>query len=180
MKKLFLILFMFGFIVQGIAVDSIWNKTVNARHTSGKWHYNIPMAIDSVASGDINYSQAFWIPSSTSTYEFMRAVATEVGTEDINIFFQYSSDPTVATASWITESTDSDLDAIGTTAVQDTIGIVQGTVSKLHKIYGWCRIKAVNGQANTAALTLTIDIGGDVAVGVNTGAIPRPINTAGS
>ena len=182
MKKsiLMLMVLIFSFIQASFAQVSTWNFEVKDRHSSGKFSYNIPMAIVAVANTDINYSQAFYLPATTDTYIFMRAVASEVGTEDINLFWQFASDPSVVTASWITEATDSDLDAIGTTAVEDSIGIAQGTVSKKHKIYGWCRIKAVNGQAQTAALTFTVDIGGDVAVGVDTGDIPDPVNTAGS
>ncbi len=108
MKKsiLMLMVLIFSFIQASFAQVSTWNFEVKDRHSSGKFSYNIPMAIVAVANTDINYSQAFYLPATTDTYIFMRAVASEVGTEDINLFWQFASDPSVVTASWITEATD--------------------------------------------------------------------------
>lgn len=181
MKFKALILALFFLLPVGLfAADTDYNNgTIEANHSAGKWQYHIELSVDSVGSGDIVYSKAFYIPASTSTYEFFRAVTSDNGgTEDVNLFFVYVADPGDGLASGgVIESTDSDLDALGTTAVEDTLGIVQGTVSKKHKFFGWVAIKCVNGQANTAALTVTFDIGGDVAVGVDVDDIPSPVST---
>ena len=161
------------------AVDTDYNKgTINANHAAGKWQYHYEVTVDSVASGDIIYSPAFFVPASTSTYEFFRVVASNAtGTEDFNIFFVYMDDPGEGIASaGVIEATDSDLDAVGTTAVEDTLGIAQGTVSKKHKFFNWVSIKIVNGQTVSPA-TISFDIGGDVAVGVDVDDIPSPVNT---
>lgn len=159
------------------AVDTQYNQgTWTYQNVAGKWHYHLEVTIDSVGSGDIIYTPFIFIPATTSTYEYFRVIASNAtGTEDFNVFFIYTNDPTddVADAGYALESTDSDLDAVSTTAVYDTLGIVQGTASKNYKIYNWVALKIVNGQAVSAS-TITFDIGGDVAVGVDVGDIPAP------
>ncbi len=144
---------------------------------AGRFIYKQVITIDSLASGDIHYSKAVFLPGHVD-FIFFRAVASDNGgTEDFNLFPVYIADPKSAVANFIVEATDSDLDAIGTTAVEDTLGYIQGTVSKKKTIYPWLIWKSVNGDAITATGTLTIEIGGVLADGVNDTDIPSPTET---
>jgi hypothetical protein len=68
-------------------------------------------------------------------------------------FFEYSAD----NLNWITGTTDSNLDACGTTAKVDTIGITQGVEQVNYQVYPYFRLKFVVGQAmNATVLTYTV------------------------
>jgi len=138
-----------------MSVDSIYDKAVVIRDTDSKWLVHAAVTIDSIGSGDIHYTQAFQVPA--SAYIYCRGIASEVGTEDFNLFFEYTDDPE---ETWVTGTTNSAFDALGTTAVIDTVNVIAGTTDLLSELYHWMRIKIVNGQAITASGTVTLDIGG--------------------
>lgn len=167
--KPFSILILLLVVSFAFAVDTISNKAVSARHDGGRFHYHAAVAVDSIASGDINYTQAMYIPANSNFYA--RVISSEVGTEDFNIFFEFASDPE---GTWVVDATNSAFDAVGTTAVLDTVNVIGGAASKLAEILPWMRVKIVNGQAITAAATVTIDIGGDAAADVDLDDLPTP------
>lgn len=167
--KPFLIVLILSLVSLAWAVDTISNKAVSARHGGGRFHYHAAVAVDSIASGDINYTQAMYIPANSNFYA--RVISSEVGTEDFNIFFEYASDPE---GTWYVDATNSAFDAVGTTAVADTVNVIAGASSILAETLPWMRVKIVNGQAITAAATVTVDIGGDAAADVDLDDLPNP------
>jgi len=141
-----------------MSVDSIYEKSITKSSNDSKWLYHAAVTIDSIGSGDIHYTEAFSVPNTANIQ--CRAIASEVGTEDFNLFFEYAADPY---GTWTTGTTNTGFDAVGTTAKQDTVNVIAGTVDPLSSLYHWMRVKIVNGQAITASGTLTIDIGGAFA-----------------
>ena len=95
------------------------------------------------ASGAIYYTQAMLIGAVNATDGYARYICSEKGTEDVNVFYEYSMDGT----NWYVGTTDANVDAVGTTAVLDTIGIVAGTNEFKFHSAAWYRIKFVAGQA---------------------------------
>lgn len=172
---LLLIIVLMAFYSSAFAVDSIFNHTVKDRSGEGKFSYHCEMVIDSIGSGDINYSQYFYVPPTQSGYNYFRSVASEVGTEDFDIYLEWISDPTTATAKAVTGTKLKD--AQGTTAVADTANVIAGAVEIPSKIYGWARWKVVNDQAITASCTVTLDIGGDLQFGIDYSDLPDPIDS---
>ena len=106
------------------------------------YYYGTVTFVDSI-SGAIYYTQCMYIGSVKEAYGYIHAVCSEVGTEDVNIFVEYSNDRTT----WVVGTTDPNLDAVGTTEKQDTIGIVNGAAELKYKTYNWMRYKFVTGQA---------------------------------
>lgn len=98
------------------------------------------------------YSRTMQLGGLNATDGYMYITQTEVGTEDVNYSLQYSFDG----VNWINQSAaDSDLDAVGTTAVTDTLGIIDGTNDGLFHNSIFFRTKG-DGQTGSQQTQVTI------------------------
>jgi hypothetical protein len=141
-----------------MAAESNYDESVTDVDFPGKLTYKGTVTFSDSGSGDAYYTQAFSISGVADAYGYGRFVCSEVGTEDVNVFVEYSIDKTT----WTAGTTDSDLDAVGTTAVNDTIGIVQGSAEYLYQTYPYARLKFVAGQAiNATTMTWSISFNKD-------------------
>ena len=145
MNKLkYILIFLLLFFCFSYAVETTYDQTVNSIDTRpGKLYYYGTVTFTEHGSGDIYYTQCMYIGSVNSTYGYGHFVCSEVGTEDVNVFIEYSNDR----IAWVVGTTDPGLDAVGTTEKQDTIGIVNGVAELKYKTYNWMRYKFVTGQA---------------------------------
>lgn len=129
------------------------NNTVTKVEPWGSIVYSSSISLTLLTTGDVYYTQAMLIGLvDKDRYGRIIASCTEVGTEDVNIFLEYSSDKTT----WTAGTTDTDLDAVGTTVVKDTIGIVQATACDLYKTHCYVRGKIVPGQTITTGSILSL------------------------
>jgi hypothetical protein len=119
---------------------STYNNTVNYLDARGYVFYYGAFVFDSLEQ-DTEYSQALDISGCSDTDGYGWFQCSEAGVEEVNVFIEYSKDRTT----WIAGTTDSDLDEIGTTAVRDTIGTVQGNTQYMFKTFPYMRLKC---QAN--------------------------------
>lgn len=126
------------------AVETNYNSTITPTESPGAVTYSFSTTFSDSGSGDIYYTQGFWIKDLTEANGYINAICSEVGTEDVNIFVEYSN---TFTGTYVAGTTDTDLDAVGTTAKQDTIGIVAGAAEIKYKAYKYARLKFVAGQA---------------------------------
>ena len=136
-----------------LMAGSHYDETVDKNDVVGKVNYSGTVTFADSASGAAYYTQAMAIGGMTDAYGYAYFICSEAGTEDVNVFVEYSNDK----LTWVAGTTDSDLDAVGTTAVEDTIGIVQGAMSYKYKSWLYMRLKFVAGQAiNSTTVTWTI------------------------
>jgi hypothetical protein len=135
------------------AVDTFYDKTVKALDSYGKVHYYGSFVFDSTASGDTYHTQAFQIAALSAGNAYGYFVCSEVGTEDVNVFVEYSLDR----VNWTAGTTNSALDALGTTAVEDTLNIIAGAAETKYKTFIWMRLKFVAGAA-IGATTVTFSV----------------------
>lgn len=158
MKRLitFITILLLVFSVPLFAVETNYDQAVSADYNYGGITYNGTVTFSDSGSGDIYYTQWMCIGFvDKSKYGWLDVVCSEVGTEDVNVFFEYSND----CYNTYLDGTDSDLDAVGTTAVQDTVGIYQGTASEKYASFGWVRLKFVAGQAiNATTVTWSFEL----------------------
>lgn len=143
MKKFFAICLILVLLVSFSYATTYSNKTVSKEEWPGKIRYYGTVTCADTASGAIYYTQWFYIGASNYTYGWGDFQINEVGTEDVNVFIEYSGD----FANGKVGATDSDLDALGTTQKFDTLGIAQGTVDPYNR-YLWARLKFVLGSTN--------------------------------
>lgn len=152
MKKILMIALMVMFSTALFAQSTYYNRTVEIDDNPGYTNYTTSFAVSDTITGTIYYGEAMKIGAFSDAYGYgkYQVAGTTTGVEDVNIFTEYADDPDDTNVNWVlgVGSTDSDLDAVGTTIVEDTVGIVQGTVSFKYKKYGWMRYKYVLGQAN--------------------------------
>ncbi len=100
------------------------------------------------------YSQALWIADANLEYGQISAWCSDgTGTEDVDIYVEYSADPSAADSSFSGSAT-AYLDQVQTTAKWDTLGIDPATL-KQDRMRGalWVRIKA-DGQTGNPANTI--------------------------
>ena len=150
----FMIIAMMFAISSAMAQSTYYNQTVEVDDNPGFTNYTTSFSVSDTITGTIYYGEAMKIGAFSDAYGYgtFQVAGTTTGTEDVNVFIEYADDPETTNANWVlgVGSTDSDLDAIGTTIVEDTVGIVQGTVSFKYKKFGWMRYKYVLGAANNA------------------------------
>jgi len=115
-----------------------YDQAVSILDPDGKLVYYGTVTFTDSVSGAIYYTQGFYIGATNSQYAYGRCICSEVGTEDVNLFIQYSYDGT----NWIDGTTDSGWDQIGTTAKVDTLGIRDAL---LYKSAVFARLKFVAG-----------------------------------
>ena len=127
-----------------------YNETASKAEHYGALVYSGTVTFTDSSNGDIYYTQKMKVSASNSADGYGRFICSEAGTEDVNVFIEYSFDG----ITWITGTTDADLDAVGTTAVVDTLGIVQGVNQILYHMSPYMRFKFVVGQ-NMNSTTLT-------------------------
>ena len=149
--NIFLILalvFLLGQMFTVQAAETNYNEVVNkAEHHGGLVYYGTVTFADS-GNGDAYYTQKMKISASNYADGYARFICSEVGTEDVNIYTEISHDGTT----WIALDTDADLDAVGTTAVVDTIGLEQGTDQLLYHASPYLRFKMEAGQAMNSTI----------------------------
>lgn len=154
MKVKFLIvaILMLLFTSMLFAAETYYNRTVEVDDEVGFVVYTISFAVSDTITATVYYTEAMRIGGLTEAYGYsnFQVAGTTTGVEDINVFIEYADDPDDTNANWVLGigTTDSDLDAVGTTVVKDTIGIVAGTAEFNYKKYGWMRYKFVLGAAN--------------------------------
>jgi hypothetical protein len=145
----FFMVILFGFGV-GFAVETNYNQTVSPSFQPGKIIYQGTVTFTDSGNGDIYYTQAMLVAPVTYSDALARFACSEVGTEDVNVFIEYSFD----NVTYFAGTTPANLDAVGVTAVIDTIGTEAGVGQIKHRVAVWMRFKFVVGQAMNAT-TLT-------------------------
>jgi hypothetical protein len=132
------------FLVLSLAWSgTTYDQTVDPVDRIGKLYYSGTVTFTDSASGAIYYTQAMYIGAVNASYGWGTFQCSEKGTEDVNVFIEYSNNR----STWVAGTTDSDLDAVGTTLVEDTIGVANGADILKHKTFMWMRYKFVAGQA---------------------------------
>lgn len=144
--KIFLMAFLILALILPVFSATHYDKAVSIKDPDGKLvYYGTWLHADSV-SGATYYTQGFFIGATNSSYAMGRFIMDAgAGAEDVNVFTEYSYDGT----NWIAGTTDTGLDAVGTTAVIDTIGIREPF---LYKTALFMRFKFVNGQLIGSAI----------------------------
>jgi len=136
----------------GFSQETYYNQTVEVSDNPGFVMYSVSFSVDDTITETVYYSEAMKIGALSDAYGYsnFQVAGTTAGVEDINVFIEYADDPDETNTNWAAHigTTDSDLDAVGTTTVEDTIGIVQGAAQFKYKKYSWMRYKFVLGQAN--------------------------------
>jgi len=142
------------------AAETNYDETAVGVDYAGVLLYKGTITFSDSGSGDAYYTQGMYTGGSNVANGLLYAICSEVGTEDVNVLTEYSFDG----ETWITGETMANLDALGTTAVVDTVGVEAGTVSALFDVAPYTRLKFVAGQAINAttvtwALMLKKDAG---------------------
>lgn len=140
---------------------SYYNETVSKLDVPGKVVYYGTTTFADSASGTIYYTQAFFIAPYTAAYAYGYFVCSEAGTEDVNVFLEYSNDRTT----WYAGTTNSALDAVGTTAKMDTLNIIAGAEDEPYRTFVWARLKFVAGGAINST-TISWSVGFDKPSGL--------------
>lgn len=112
-----------------------------------RYYGTVDMSDDTTGS---HYTQAFLIGNANAVDGMLQAACSEAGTEDVNVFVEYSHDRTT----WTAGTTDGDLDALGTTTVNDTLGIAAGVDQILYHNLIWARLH-FDGQTGNGDTTVT-------------------------
>jgi len=130
-----------------------YDQAVSKLDLWGTLVYKGTVTFTDSASGAIYYTQRMFTGAVNASDGLARFICSEKGTEDVNVFIEYSVDG----ENWTVGTTDADVDAVGTTAVTDTVGIVQGVDQYLFHIYPYMRFKFVAGQAiNSTTVTWAV------------------------
>jgi len=138
------------FSFEGFATNYAKNQTVYVEEKPNMVrYYGTFTSVTGNTTGDIWRTQAIYIGFINKEYtgyegRFSILWTNGGGTEDFNVFIDYTNDPSDSTT-WVAGTTDAGLDATGTTAVQDTIGIRNGTTEKKFRAYNWMRIRVLAG-----------------------------------
>jgi len=152
-------LFKYSFIVlaillilagQSFAGSTYYDQDVSEIQRPGKLLYYGTVTFSDSGTGTIYYTQAFYIGGVNTAYGLGRFICSEAGVEDVNVFVEYSMDA----ETWVAGTTDTDLDAVGTTAVIDTFGLVRGVDQLLYSTWLFMRYEFLAGQA-IGSTTLT-------------------------
>lgn len=139
-----------------VAATDYKNQSTDKREYFGKTQYYGSVTISDTVTSAAYYTKPFYIGTFTDNYGWVTASCTDVTTEDLNVFIEYSNDK----ANWTAGTTDSDLDSVTTAFRADTVGIVQGTASIKYKAHLWARLKIVPGQTISSTVfnyTATFD-----------------------
>jgi len=150
-SKLFLTVVLVLIGVFAVQAGSTYVQIVNPINRIGKLAYSGTVTFVDTVTGATYFTQAFYIGAVNYSDALARFQCTEVGTEDINVFTEYSVDA----LTWVDGTTDTDLDAVGVTAVLDTIGHVNGTNEVIYHTFLFMRYKFVAGQAIDTGMVLT-------------------------
>jgi hypothetical protein len=139
-KKIFLFIALLSFLFAGTQ----YNATVYIKdEIKGVLQYYGTITFDDSTTAGNWYTQAFRIAGCGAEYGWIDVDVSEVGTEDINVFLEVSNN----LIDWTALTTDKDVDACGTTAKRDTVGISENVSQlALTKSHIWMRIHAVPGQ----------------------------------
>ena len=149
-SKIFMIVVLVLVGVFAVQAGSTYVQIVNPINRIGKLGYSGTVTFIDTITGATYFTQAFYIGAVNYSDALARFQCTEVGIEDINILTEYSVDG----LTWVDGTTDTDLDAVGTTAVLDTIGIVQGINEVIYHTFFFMRYKFVAGSTiNHTVLT---------------------------
>jgi hypothetical protein len=155
MKTLITLLTLIVFVVSAFA-GTTTDQTVNEASHKGVLSYYGTVAFVDSGNGAIYYTQAFFIGNVNENNAYGAFVCSEAGTEDVNVFIEYSNEPDGA---YIAGTTNSALDAVGTTTKYDTLNVIAGTADMQYKAFNWARLKFVAGQAiNSTTLSWWVNI----------------------
>lgn len=150
-SKMFMIVALVLVGVFVVQAGTTYVQIVNPINRIGKLGYSGTVTFTDTVVGATYYTQAFYIGAVNYSDALARFVCSEVGVEDINVFVEYSVDG----LAWVAGTTDNDLDAVGTTAVLDTIGHVNGINEMIYHTFFFMRYKFVAGAAVDDGLILT-------------------------
>lgn len=141
------------FVSFGISfgADTTYNEIVVPSFQPGKIIYQGTVTLSDTTVGGMYYTQAMLIAPVTYSDALARFICSEVGVEDINVFIEYSYD----NVTYYAGITPADLDAVGTTAVIDTIGTEEAAAQIKHRTAVWMRFQFVVGQAMDPTSILT-------------------------
>jgi hypothetical protein len=113
--------------------------------------YKVTFTMSSDATGNF-YSEALWVGDANTSDGWIYITQTnETGTEDVDFTLQTSLDA----STWTTSSADDELTQVGTTAVNDTLGVIDGTDDVNFHRKPWLRIKG-DGQTGNPGSVVTI------------------------
>lgn len=125
-------------------------NVVNIDESYASIRYYGSIDISSDQTGNF-YTQPFKIADCNENYGYLYIVVENDGSaEDVNVFVEVCDKPN---GTWVTLTTDSDLDALANTAVADTLGIAQGADALKCKTFGWARLK-LDGQSGNDGETV--------------------------
>ena len=141
-SKIFIIVALVLVGAFAVQAGTTYVQIVDPINRIGKLAYSGTVTFTDTVIGATYYTQAFYIGAVNYSDALARFICSEVGTEDINVFVEYSVDG----LAWVAGTTDTDLDAVGTTAVLDTIGIVQGVNEVIYHTFFFMRYKFVAGS----------------------------------
>ena len=135
----------------------VYNYAGNAVESKASVHYHGQVLIPAASSTDTHYSESFliWDCNDADGYLVIDGDSTGLSTStfDINGYIEYSADNAV----WTTGTTDPTLDALGLTAVFDTLGYAAGANDiKFHSLK-WARLK-FDGQSGNESIYVNWDI----------------------
>jgi hypothetical protein len=149
------------FLAYAVFGASYYDKAVSKRDLPGRVIYFGSVAFADSASGTNYYTQAMLVSPFSAANAYGYFVCSEVGTEDVNVFVEYSNDR----LTWYAGTTNSSLDAVGTTAKTDTLNIVAGAHDMIYHTFVWVRLKFTAGQAINST-TITWSVGFDKPSGI--------------
>ena len=163
LKFISFLILMLAFAVPGAQAQT-YNSTVNVKegYTYARYTGSIDMTSGADSTGSI-YTQGFFIGNSNQGDGIVSVtIGDSTGTEDVNLFVQYSNDLT----NWKNIST-AVSDAMGAGVTYDTLNVVGGTTLIEFKSSIWARLH-FDGQSGNPSGVLTYE----VFMPKNTGAPP--------
>lgn len=155
MKKFWMILAALLLVCAPVLADTTAVSFMTEATTKGQIiYYGSFEVVDSTANSTY-YTQAMWVGGCNENNAYGYFVCSEAGTEDINVFVEYSRD----LITWDAGTTNSALDAVGTTGKFDTLNIVAGAKDLEYWVLPWMRLKLVVGQnMNTPIFYWTVTL----------------------
>jgi len=150
LRKIFLfamvLVMLFAFIIPVYAGDT-YEQTVRRRvfSTGVLFYGTVDMTADSVGSW---YTNSMFIGNCNTNNAMIWAICSNVtGTEDVNVFAQYSQE---YDGTWVLADSASGkiIDALGTTTKRDTINVIDGVNDSTYPAARWLSLKFIGQTSN--------------------------------
>ncbi|MBC8458851.1 MAG: hypothetical protein H8D67_12730 [Deltaproteobacteria bacterium] len=151
-KIIFAVLVLALFVSMPAFSGDTYEQTVNREifPTGVMYWGTVDMTSDSVGNF---YTDAMFVGNCNTNNAFIWAYCSEAGTEDVNVFAQYAQMPD-GTYVLAAEASGKIIDALGTTATQDTITVTAGVSCKVYPTARWLSLK-FDGQTGNPLTTVT-------------------------